>query len=339
MATKNVRRKNSVIRFALIAVVSLYLFAVVAAVGSFAAYTNSRNAQRTVANNDAQGERFSSSWLKKGNSKDNLVTAYVNDVLRTPSKTVTVCNYESGKQTKPFYENIPYNVTVRLVKYDGSTEERYVPVDASYMTANSYTNYFVTFTKGLTTVTLNGSHLSDTTFSGTLLKDVASSDAYVLSFSANTGEGGVDDSSNFAKNQPNLYVEIIVTPALSTGLSTLRGVFKADVMAEGASNSWTGAFTDNTAHSPVEYDGFNYSISGVGEGTATLSWDDTKVGLSYVSAQTLLSIAGATQTGSSITFSVDSDVESKYDLNFYIVNITTETWEDMNSTVVTFEFS
>lgn len=319
-------------RIALIAIVSLYVFAITAAVGSFAAYTSSQNAQRTIATYDAQGERFSSSWLKKGNSKDNEVTAYVSDVSKTPSKTVTVCNYESGKQTKPFYENINYSVTVRLVKYDAGTEDKYVTtgVDAAYVGT-----YSATLTKGLTTVTLNASHLSDTTFSGTLAKDVASADAYVLSFSANTG---MDDSSNFAKNQPNLYVEMIVTPAGATGLSTLRGVFKTAVRTT-ASNAWTGAFSDDTATAPSGYDGFNYRIEGEGAGTVTLTWDARIVGLSYVSEQMLLAIDGATEAGSSITFTVNSDITGRYDLQFYKVNITTETWEQMNSTVVTCRFS
>ena len=80
-------------------------------------------------------------------------------------------------------------------------------------------------------------------------------------------------------------------------------------------------------------------ITGTGSGNVTITWDTTKVVLSDVSKDMLLSISGATQTGSSITFHVNSDDESRYDLQFYKVNISDgTTWANMNSFVV-FSFS
>ena len=58
-----------------------------------------------------------------------------------------------------------------------------------------------------------------------------------------------------------------------------------------------------------------------------------------MSLLTLLSIDGASRNGNSITFPVDAEEVSLYDLQFYKVNITTETWGDMTSTVVTYDFS
>lgn len=318
---------NKSMLITLIAVTVALILSIVA-IGTYAAYTNSRNAQRTVATDKAHGERFSSNVLRKGNSRDNVKTIYVTEATSLPTQIVTVSNYEHGKQNSPNSEEIVYVVTVRLVKYDASTDDKYVPVDAAYMTANSLTGYTVNVTRGSTTVTLSSSHLSDASFVGTLEENVASSDVYTLEF-----------SNNFAPNKPNLYVEMIVTPQ-NVGLQIMRAVFKTDMRAAGASNAWTGSFTDDTeAGTPSEYDGYNYSVAGVGSGTVTLTWDATKVALSDLSISKLLSITGATKTGSSITFAVNSGVESRYDLQFYKVNITTETWSVMNSTVVTFSFA
>ena len=317
-------RKTIISVFVLIALVACILLA---GCSTHAAYTSSRSAQRTVATYDAQGERFSSNILVRGVSRDNVKTLYVTDSSVAPASVITLCNYERGKQTLPYSEVIGYTLTARLVRYDSTTTEKYVPVDAAYMTANSLTGYAVTLRMGDTVVTLNSSHLTDSSFSGTLAANVSSSNSYTLTF-----------GTNFAVNQPNLYVEMIATPT-NVGLHTICGVFKTGVRAQGASNAWTGAFSDDTATSPAAYDGYNYLITGMGDGTATLTWDDTKVELSYYSLQMLLAISGATQTGSSITFHVDSDVESRYDLQFYKKNITTQSWGDMAATVVRFRFA
>lgn len=310
-----------------ILIVAVVLALVVTFTGVFAAYTNSRHAQRTIAAYDATGDRFSSNDLGEGFAKDNVKTLYTTDALRDPSTVVTVSNYERGKQTRPNDEDVTYTLTARLVKYDGTQEARYVPVDAAYITANGLSAYSVTIGKGSTTVTLNGSNLSTTTdFGGTLAGGAAHTDAYTLIFSA-----------NFATAKPNLYLEMTATPT-DVSLPTLRGIFKADMRLSGASNAWTGVFHDDDTSSPADYDGFNYLISGVGSGTCTLTWDGTKVALSYVSLRDLMAITGATQSGNSVTFPVDSDEVGRYEVQFYKVNITSETWTNMNEDVVTLDF-
>ena len=180
-------------------------------------------------------------------------------------------------------------------------------------------------TKGSTTVTLNSSHASDTSFGRTLTGGVSDSDAYALSL-----------SDTFVKNKPNLYVRLTASPSGGVFLSPLLGIFKADLRSEGASNLWTGNFSDDDDIAPNLYDGYNYVITGEGSGDYTLRWDSTKVSLSALSLSDLLAIDGASQEGSSVTFHVDSDETSRYELQFYKVNITTETWTQMNNTVVTF---
>ena len=73
---------------------------------SDAIFTSSLNAQRTIAAYDTEGERFSSNYLLKGDSKDNVRTAYTTNVALPVTAVVTVCNYPQGRQTLTFDENI-----------------------------------------------------------------------------------------------------------------------------------------------------------------------------------------------------------------------------------------
>ncbi len=314
---------------ALLALIALVLIVISSAVGlgTFAAYTNSRNAQRTIASYDKQGERFSSNILGRGFGKDNVKTLYVANATITPSSVVTVCNYERGKQSLPYSENIGYTITLRFVYFDNSDENKYVPVDATYMA--NLTAYQATISNGSQTVTLSSSHFSDTSFSGTLTGSTTDSDAYTLTY-----------GTNYISGNPNLFVEMTATPNV-TGMHAICAVFKAEVRAQGATDSWTGRFLDSeSVQNPTDCDGYNYSISGFGTGTCTLTWDSTKVSISAYSLLTLLAIEGATQpTSNSVVFAVDSDEVSRYDVQFYKVNIPAgTTWTQMNNSVVTLQF-
>lgn len=293
---------------------------------TYAIFTSVRNAQRTIAAYDTEGERFSSNYLLKGDSKDNVRTVFTTSVSLPVVAVVTVCNYQQGVQTLPFDSSFTYTVTARLVKYDESLPAKYAAVDSSYLTSQSLTSYTVSISDGTQTRTLGVSNTSGT-FSGSFSGGVSDSDAYTVSF-----------STGFAENKPNLYLEMIATPSTPL-LSTIRSIFKPDLRAAGATDYWTGSFRDDTGTSPSSYDGYNYLITGTGSGNVTLTWDGTKIKLSDVSKDILLSVSGASQVGNSITFPVDSDEESRYDLQFYKVNIASETWSQMSSSVVTFSFS
>ena len=295
------------------------------AIGVVAVFTNSLHAQRTIAAYDTTGARFSSNYLLGGYTKDNERTLFTTDANVPVSGLVTVCNYPQGRQTLYYQDNISYTIEARLVRWDDAQED-YLPVDASYITNNDLSDYTIAFSDGANTTTLGGSTLSHS-FSNSFNGLTGRSDSYSVIFSA-----------NFAQNQPNLYLEMIATPTAATPMPTLRGVFKAGVRAAGASNYWTGNFRDKNKV-PTAYDGYNYLITGTGEGTVTLTWDAEKIRISDVSLSALLA-AGATREGNALTFAVDSDDESRYDLQFYPVAITTEDdWSHMESDVVTFAFS
>ena len=303
----------------IVLVISLAIGAVAVA---YATYTNSQRAQRTIATYDAGGVLFSSNYMKSGN----VHTIYVPAAGRSAAATVTVCNYQQGKQTRYNDADITYTLTARLVRYDDDTEsatyETYVPVDAAYLLAKSLTGagYSITVKKGTDSpITLDRYTLSTTFSDCTLAKTAAHSDSFTLTF----GE-------DFSEHQPNLYVEMIATPT-DASLGTLSSIFKTGVRAEGLSNAWTGTFADSTSNAPDAYDGFNYTVQGTGSGTFTLKWDATKVVLSHESLLQLLAIDGASQSGNSITFDVDSDASPRYDLQFYKVDVSGMVWDEESS--------
>lgn len=292
---------------------------------SFGAYNQSLSAQRTVAAYDKEAMRFSSNHLAQISQTR---TVYAPNAQTTPTCLITVCNYPQGRPNKPATAALSYTVTAKFVLSSGA--------DASSSDIGAYT---ATIRKGTDTVfTLSGSNPSVPapsdpagSLAGTLSANTADSHTFTLTFDV-----------SFLTYRPDLCVEVTATPVGGQGLSPISAVFKPDLRAERASNSWTGAFSDDANKTPAEYDGFNYTISGSGRGTGTLTWDTTKVTLSYVSQTQLLAIAGAQMTtdgnNATITFPVDSDVEGHYDLQFYKVNITDQTWIDMGNSVVKFHF-
>ena len=323
-SVKNLSKLNKGVLVVLVFALLVSFFAVFV----YGRYTNSQRAQRTIAPYDYGGARFSSNYLGNVRNGENVKFLYVTNPLIRAAAVVTVCNYQQGKQTQTNVDDITYDVTVRLVKYDAESDPKYVPVDAAYISANSLTAYTVDVKKGDgSTITL-GNTVVETSYEDCFLAaGAASSDAFSLRFSSNF---------NATETPPNLYVEMTAVPD-NGSLPVLTGIFKTGLRAEGASNSWEGSFSDSTLYDPNDYDGLNYTISGTGRGTFTLKWDDTKVKLSDVSIRDLLSITGATRSGNSITFPVNSDVVDRYDLQFYKVNISGITWENMNVSLATAE--
>lgn len=321
----------------IIAIAVACIFSVLATVFTYAAFTSSLHAQRTIAAYDTMGERFSSNNLVKGDSDRNVRTIYAIGDNAAASMAVTVCNYPQGRQTLPADDNITYQISANLVYYD-ETNPGYVSATAGYISNNSLTAYTVTIRAGNNTLTLGGSTVSGTLPESTLTGGAEAEDVYSVVFSA-----------NFPANKPNLYLEMIATPS-TQGYSVLRGIFKPELRAAGASDHWTGEFRDDTAGlTPADYDGYNYLVSGMGSGTVTLTWDTTKIEISDVSLKMMLEVTGVqhtsatpTDTTETLTFPVDSDVESRYDIQFYKVNIPAgTTWADMagtNSGYVQFAF-
>lgn len=289
----------------------------------YGAYTHSLNAQRTIAPYESvDGDRFSSNYLLRvANSKENIKTIFVTDGSQAPTAVVTICNYIQGKQNKPNENDVEYTLSAKFV---------YIDDNGVVQDADSASTYSVTITKEVEPpdppiiVTLNNSHLATNQsdiFRGTLTRNAAYSDTYIIAF-----------STDFAPVQPkpNLYLELTAT----WQDITLKGLFNADVRVQGASNAWSGSFNDDRSTPPSAYDGFNYLVSGIGSGRVTITWNSSLVTISYESLVTLRDIAGTTTTSNSVSFNVDSDIVGRYEIQFYKVDTISQTWDAMNSSVV-----
>ena len=304
------------------AVISLSLTAVILATGALAAFTNSLQAQRTIAAYDGGGETFSSNLLLKGESGSNVRSVFTTS--DTASTAVTVCNYRQGNKTKTNIEDIDYVFTAKFVKrvtsvVNGKEVVTYEEVDETYVTArqNEIENdadnddYTVTITlNGSSGVTATlGASATSTNFNDrefTLTGMQVSDDTFTIAF-----------STAFIAHPANLYLELEAAPT-SNPPSTISGILAPEFRAAGATDNWTGSFTDSTAKNPSEYDGFNYRISGTGSGSVTFTWDTSKLSLSFVSKE-LLEEAGATVNvgAGRVTLAVDSAQCAIYDLQFY----------------------
>ncbi|MBQ3888781.1 MAG: hypothetical protein II738_03435, partial [Clostridia bacterium] len=116
-----------------------------------------------------------------------------------------------------------------------------------------------------------------------------------------------------------LYVSAVPAGA-QAGVNTLDAVFGVALNTGEPRNLWEGEFNEKTGTGvPAQpsYDGFNYLISGVGSGTCTLYWNNTKLQISQVFLSTYGLTPAVSGTTSSVTFPVDSDTISRYDLQFY----------------------
>ena len=317
--------KSSTKKLILVSLILSFSFMMMVSAISLAAYTNSRYAQRTVSTYLSGGDRFSSNYLAKKYSRDNVKTAYTTSDDTDPTVLITLCNYEQGKQSLTYETDISYTLSARLVKYDAGTSEKYVPVDDAYLSANSLTDYKISIKKGNGNgepTVLKSGNLS-ASFSGTLTGNRISYDTYRLTLDV---EFATDEP------QPNLYIEMVASVPEITTLPTLRAVFKAELRSEGAVNAWTGAFSESTEVAPKSYEGYNYRISGMGSGTVTLRWDGSKLELNQYDLiklnQTPTQVAETSYY--EISFDVNSDIKALYDLQFFKKNIDSETWLQMN---------
>ena len=295
-------------RTALIAAIMVILL--VAGVVVYAEYIKSSRAKRVLATRGEEGMLFSSNYLvMNSNPTVNVYkrVIYASSPDYPVSGDVTICNYAQGNSTKRHETDIPYTLTAQLYILSEANGV-YIKTPASASDVGAHTVKLKL--NGGETVTLNSGNLSHT-FAGNLLDHrFASTDICNVEFDADFINAGA------------LCLYLCATPAAGapSDVFPMDAVFSAALGNTEARNIWEGYFNDNnTTVSPEQpyYDGFNYVVSGSGEGTCVLSWDNTMLKISQV----FLSENSLTPTVSggvsSVTFAVDSDVVARYDLQFY----------------------
>lgn len=281
--------------------------AALSTIGVMAAYTSVSSVKRVVSTQKGAGMLFSSNYLTiDENDFPRMIT--FSSMETSPCVTVNVCNYPQT-MIKHNDKDITYTMTVELVDSSGN--------------AVTSADYSVEYGGEKKTFESN----SKIEFSPLkLTADDFNKHEFVLTF----------DKSQLTKS--DIYMIVTATPTDQAELKPLSAKLGVIYINDNTSATWTGTFIDN-ATSPKDLDGFNYRLSGSGEGTVTLTWNTNYVDISPWFKNTY-SLNVSTDVNTKIataTLKVNSAEKNQYDIQFYRTNgiNSAEQWSDNNHTNIT----
>lgn len=273
--------------------------AALSTIGVLAAYTSVSSVKRVVSTQKGAGMLFSSNYLTiDENDLPRMIT--FSSMENSPCVTVNVCNYPQT-MIKHNDKDITYTMTVELVDSNGN--------------AVTSADYSVEYNGEKKTFESN----SKIEFSLLkLMADDFNKHEFVLTF----------DKSQLTKS--DIYMKVTATPTNQAELKPLSAKLGVIYINDNTSATWTGTFIDN-ATSPKDLDGFNYRLSGNGEGTVTLTWNTNYVDISPWFKNTYkLTISKDSSGIATATLKVNSAEKNQYDIQFYRTNgiNANEVWSD-----------
>lgn len=273
--------------------------AALSTIGVLAAYTSVSSVKRVVSTQKGAGMLFSSNYLTiDENDLPRMIT--FSSMENSPCVTVNVCNYPQT-MIKHNDKDITYTLTVELVDSNGN--------------AVTSADYSVEYGGEKKTFESN----SKIEFSPLkLTADDFNKHEFTLTF----------DKSQLTKS--DIYMKVTATPTDQAELKTLSAKLGVIYINDNTSATWTGTFIDN-ATSPKDLDGFNYRLSGSGEGTVTLTWNTNYVDISPWFKNTYkLTISKDSSGIATATLKVNSAEKNQYDIQFYRTNgiNANEVWSD-----------
>lgn len=321
----------------IIIIISIAAALLIAGTVVLAEFTRSSRAKRVAVTAGSTGAMFSSNYLGVGDIASNRSIIFSGSDEGPVMTVVTVCSYPQGNPTR--YYDRPINYVLKAFL----TDENGIPLNSL---SNDYTGT-ITITLGegqgaVSCVLGDGGASADTLsyeFTGRSLVTPAGSlqgarDSYSITFN----RAAIEDEEVFLLLYTELEGTTNADPSMSSlypDLKNLIGLFSADVAGMAERFTWQGYFNEEGALAqtvgatprPNELDGFNYVVSGNGKGTIKLSWRNDMLQISEyfrligLGASTPPEIV--TETGSDwsyIVFEVDSNLISRYDLQFYRAN-------------------
>lgn len=324
--------------------ITVWLFVIAIAFSAFigyATYTGITSVKRVASTRAGAGILFSSNYMRSGaNPQTSLeyrdyseFTDENGDPLETnPEYNMVVCNYSQGDKATWYTANdIKYSVTAELLlneKYTSGDNigEYKTPTaddlgDLEFGIKYSSDADYTYFSSNRLTITL------PVTGNYSLNKAEASTDMFSLLF----------DKSELKNIAPKFWIRVTATPTSVSGgeVENIAGYVGTCKSAEGGAN-WTGFIGDDN-YNTVDYDSYNYIISGIGKGSFYFAWDETKVNpnefafLNYAadiktSATDVDSWTNYTQYGATapssgtwkyIKLKVDSEETARYEFQLY----------------------
>ena len=230
----------------------------------YAAYMGNSEMKRTVSTRSISDIVFSSNVMKAPAQPKNLHETNANIEYEYP---VTVCNFEQMSPATHAKEQIFYNLTVELVRYNGSS---YEPITSILYREDGTTPKVFQVKKtsddndpfGGTVYDLNSGTFSKV-YSNESLADTASvTDIFTLVF----------DREEMQKDSTDYFIQITATPTNGTAISgTVRPIQAQISVSKGKDygSRWSGVLveTDN-----ADYDAYNMQLTGSGAGTIEIMW-------------------------------------------------------------------
>ena len=287
---------------------------------SYAAYVNREINKFVLATGKGNQAFFSSNCLYLVDAKE---TQYRNRRI-SPTQAqqqkmltfpVIICNYVYGNDQLVNLDDITYSFAVKLYPNGGSelpsgVEQIYVTVDgAGNQNLNAAGSLEISWQK------LLGGTANSHEYEIVIPEELKDKVLFEITATPN-------DASLSATNNQKLAAMITIADKTVT-------------------HGWSGRFLDDSGYNPSGYSGYNYEISGTGEGTITLSWDP-----SLEISQWFLIDNGLTQSTNSdgyyeVRFGVGgkdgsgTERPSAYQLQFYLATKPdgTLTWSQMNTKV------
>ena len=256
--------------------------ALISGVAVFAAYTNLGSVKRVVSTQGIKGTPFSSNYLNltpEGESTYSTKSITFPESSESITFDINVCNYVHNNPSQYNENTIKYTLSLKLINWDGNSLEgfRITCGENSFSLENGECT--------ITNQILKGKMKSVNTYRITVPKSFV--DTVKIEAAA------IPDSASYEY----------------TGNYKLCRRFSFTNKTETA-KTWSGRFAEGTE---PDWDGFNYILSGQGEGEVTLSWDSANLEISSI----FLQENSITPSGGSITLSVNSDNKNRYDIQFY----------------------
>lgn len=302
------KKRNWIKRWG-ITLLLLLMAVLVVSFGSMAAYTNFNSVKKVVSTGKPNDTLFSSNYLYLvTDAETNYSTRRITPATDGDYSTFTVqiYNYVYGNPSAWNTENIQYSFVVKIMpRSDGNN----LPAESGNIVVQ----------KGETEATKTAvSNTITHTITSTLSSTSASQDSYAIKVPTSI------------KDQ--IKMEITATPTDSTKTSSKKLAAIISMATLETVSNWTGKFLDSKNNQPLEYDGYNYEISGNGEGTVTLEWNSAVLQASvwFTDGHT---ITTKEENYKSITFDVGDD--SAFQLQFYRVPGATipDDWNGLESCV------
>lgn len=308
---------------------TVWLFSVLALTSivfvTLAAYTEVSSVKRVVSTTSAPAELFSSNCMRPEISGRRLTST---------EYTITVCNFDQERPMSFNPSEIKYIFYAQLQVKQG---DDYINLsdlspDVSKDYADKVAKYFVSKTEddkmGVISSPKKKGFNSEAEYKVTFDEDIlepgkSSIDKYKVEI----------DEEDLKSSDTEFFVHVWATPTSPSTLKTIESrLYATKTVADTA--SWTGSFLETDCNT-VDYDFYNYIISGNGAGTVDILWDPKKFeinnfffttnlsGVKFVGSNIPVEIAsGDSKYGdyagwNKVTIEVNSLTKNRYELQLY----------------------